>query len=216
MNDAAKDIVPEVMDLKSIALLPEQGAPAIADISVADGFFINTRRSDDFRLRAAVYEKLKHAQAALPAGYRFMVFEAYRSFAKQETLWKNTNRQMKERYPELDDESLFRLCENFTACPYDGIGSGHQCACAVDITLCDESGKEFSMGTDMHEKSPKTKTAADGLTQEETALRRILKTAMEDAGFINYPAEWWHFSYGDHQWAWLTKRTQAIYGILDI
>jgi len=209
-------IIPQVMDLKSITLLPEKDAPAIVEVNPQDGFFINARRSDDFRIRASIYAMLKQAQSSLPSGYRFMVFETYRSFAKQETLWNNTNKQMKERYPDLGDEDLFRICENFTACPYDGIGSGHQAACAVDITLCDENGTEYFMGTEMHEKSEKTKTEAAGLTAEETRLRALLRKSLEDAGFINYPAEWWHYSYGDHQWAFLTGRKEAFFGILDI
>jgi D-alanyl-D-alanine dipeptidase len=216
MSKAKGKIDPLVMDLKSIALLPEKTPPAIATVSSADGFFPNPKRSSDFRLRADVYKMLKDAQSRLPQGMHLMVFETYRSFAKQETLWRNTNKQMKEKYPQLSAEELFKLCENFTACPYDGIGSGHQCGCALDLTLCDAQGKEFYMGTEMHEKSPKTKTEAEGLTAEEHRLRQVLKKAMHDAGFINYPAEWWHFSYGDHQWAWLTGRKEAIYGILDI
>jgi D-alanyl-D-alanine dipeptidase len=210
------DIEPLVMDLKSIRLTPFNGTPAIAEVIQKDGFYPNPRRSSDFRIRASVYEMLKKAQASLPAGYRFMVFETYRAFAKQEKLWANTNKQMKERYPDLPEDKLFQLCENFTANPYDGIGSGHMAGCAIDLTLCDEQGKEFGMGTAMHEKNEKTKTECEGLTPEERTLRGILKKSMEDAGFINYPAEWWHYSYGDHQWAWLTGRKECIYGIIDI
>lgn len=204
------------MDLKSIALIPEKSPPAIVEVCEEDGFFINMKRNDDFRIRAEVYDRLKKAQAELPPGYRFMIFETYRAFSTQEKLWENTNKQMRERYPDLDDESIFRLCENFTANPYDGIGSGHMCAAAVDITLCDAQGKEFFMGTAMHEKSEKTKTDAPGLAPEEKKLRQILKDALENQGLINYPAEWWHFSYGDHQWAFLTGKTQALYGPIDI
>ena len=213
---AKADIIPEVMDLKSITLLPEDGTPAIATVSLEDGFFPNPRRNDDFRIRATVYDMLKDAAKRLPTGYHLMVFETYRSFAKQEKLWANTNKLMKERYPELDDTAFMQMCENFTANPYDGIGSGHMAACAIDLTLCDADGAEFDMGTAMHEKNEKTKTAAKGLTPAQEKMRGILKKAMEDAGFINYPAEWWHFSYGDHQWAWLTGRKDCFFGILDI
>jgi zinc D-Ala-D-Ala dipeptidase len=209
-------IEPLVMDLKSIKLIPEESTPEIATVSEADGFFINARRSTDFRIRATIYDMLKQARDALPDGFHLMVFETYRAFSKQEQLWKNTNKQMKERYPDLDETALMQMCENFTACPYDGIGSGHMAAAAIDLTLCDANGQEFYMGTDMHEKNEKTKTDVAGLTAEETRLRGILKAAMEDAGFINYPPEWWHYSYGDHQWAWLVGKDTAIYGILDI
>ena len=28
---------------------------------------------------------------------------------------------------------------------------------------------------------------------------------MTSAGFVNFPAEWWHWSYGDREWANLQK-----------
>ena len=37
---------------------------------------------------------------------------------------------------------------------------------------------------------------------------------MEKAGFINYPAEWWHWSYGDCYWAYFNK-CDAIYSPVD-
>ena len=35
---------------------------------------------------------------------------------------------------------------------------------------------------------------------------------MEQAGFVQHPNEWWHFSYGDQLWSWLNKKGNAIYG----
>ncbi len=42
--------------------------------------------------------------------------------------------------------------------------------------------------------------------------RDLLAAAMDAAGFINYPAEWWHWSYGDRYWAFQTSRDTALYG----
>jgi D-alanyl-D-alanine dipeptidase len=33
---------------------------------------------------------------------------------------------------------------------------------------------------------------------------------------VNYPAEWWHYSYGDRMWAAYSNRRTAIYGVLDM
>ncbi len=30
--------------------------------------------------------------------------------------------------------------------------------------------------------------------------RRLLVHAMEEAGFANYPGEWWHFDFGTQMW----------------
>ncbi|MBQ7252055.1 MAG: hypothetical protein IJS32_05580 [Kiritimatiellae bacterium] len=32
------------------------------------------------------------------------------------------------------------------------------------------------------------------------------------AGFANYPAEWWHFAFGDRLWAACRGKRRAIYG----
>jgi len=35
---------------------------------------------------------------------------------------------------------------------------------------------------------------------------------MAAAGFVNYPSEWWHWSYGDRYWAFTTGPSHARYG----
>lgn len=42
--------------------------------------------------------------------------------------------------------------------------------------------------------------------------RRVLFSVMTQAGFANYPDEWWHWSYGDQEWAQITKQSAAMYG----
>jgi D-alanyl-D-alanine dipeptidase len=36
---------------------------------------------------------------------------------------------------------------------------------------------------------------------------------MTDAGFANYPNEWWHFSWGDQMWAKMAGERAAHYGL---
>lgn len=35
---------------------------------------------------------------------------------------------------------------------------------------------------------------------------------MTAAGFVNYPSEWWHWSYGDRYWAVCEKQPHALFG----
>lgn len=42
--------------------------------------------------------------------------------------------------------------------------------------------------------------------------RRLLFWAMSEAGFVNNPTEWWHYSWGDQMWAKLTGGGRAHYG----
>jgi D-alanyl-D-alanine dipeptidase len=53
------------------------------------------------------------------------------------------------------------------------------------------------------------------------AHRQALLEAMASAGFTRHPEEWWHFSYGDQMWAWLSSRAsgtevKARYGRADL
>jgi len=42
--------------------------------------------------------------------------------------------------------------------------------------------------------------------------RRHLGRALTAEGFVNYPTEWWRWSFGDRYWALLTGAANACYG----
>jgi hypothetical protein len=44
------------------------------------------------------------------------------------------------------------------------------------------------------------------------ANRELLAQVLRGAGLVNYPTEWWHWSYGDRYWALMTGATAAVYG----
>ena len=79
--------------------------------------------------------------------------------------------------------------------------------------LCDNEGRELDMGTQYLEHNKKTKTRCKALTEEQRRNRRVLVDAMQRAGFVNYPAEWWHFSYGDKMWAAYSNKRAALYDV---
>ena len=39
-----------------------------------------------------------------------------------------------------------------------------------------------------------------------------LVRALRHAGLVNYPTEWWHWSYGERYWAFATGAEHARYG----
>jgi hypothetical protein len=53
---------------------------------------------------------------------------------------------------------------------------------------------------------------APGLSPAARARRQTLAETMTSAGFVNYPTEWWHWSFGDRYWAAMTAAPAAIYG----
>lgn len=198
-------------------ILDIQTLPDMVEITGEDGIFFNNSFTAERRVRRYIYQLLVRARQQLPSGYFFMVFEGYRSVSYQKKLWDEIVTKMRTQHPDLspDSEEFIALCDCFVANPYRQ-GSGHASGGAIDIALCDDKGKGYDMGGFVREFSQNAQTDADGLSDEAQHHRRILKTALESVGFINYPAEWWHYSFGDRLWAKLTKSRLAIFGPIDL
>jgi len=142
-----------------------------------------------FLVRRSVANRLSIAQKSLPKGIYIKVLSGYRSLDEQWKLWN-----------ENPDSSRI-------ANPRNG-GGGHQTGGAVDVTLIDADGNELDMGCGYLEFGCKTATTA-GWNKN----RKMLYDAMVvHAGFINYPNECWHYSYGDKMWAAYARKKYAIYG----
>lgn len=206
----------ELIDFDSVKLVEGRFPLEVVEISETDGFFLNSKFTSDFRIRKSIYDMMKAAQKRLPDNYCFMIYEAYRPLARQVALWKMATDYIEKEYPDASPQQKRDMTETFVADPFNGIGSGHQACCAIDISLCDKSGKEYNMGTACQEISPLSNTYAEGLGPEAIRNRKILVDALESEGFINYSSEWWHFSYGDHQWAYLKGVGEAFFGPIDI
>jgi hypothetical protein len=58
-------------------------------------------------------------------------------------------------------------------------------------------------------------TGAHSISAQARANRDLLGRALASAGFVNYPTEWWHWSYGDRYWALATGASAACYGPVD-
>jgi D-alanyl-D-alanine dipeptidase len=39
---------------------------------------------------------------------------------------------------------------------------------------------------------------------------------MTSVGFAPFDGEWWHFSYGDREWAYFYKKKNALYGQIKV
>ncbi|MBB5795315.1 D-alanyl-D-alanine dipeptidase [Streptomyces caelestis] len=96
----------------------------------------------------------------------------------------------------------------------------HSAGAAVDLTLADADGRELDMGTRMNatpeESAGACYTQADNISHQARSNRDVLGTALGAAGLVNYPTEWWHWSYGDRYWALTTGADAACYGPKDL
>ena len=69
------------------------------------------------------------------------------------------------------------------------------------------------MGWGFNQPGDGSRTAAP-VSSAARRHRDILAVAMSAAGFANYPAGWWHWSYGDRYWAFQSGHGTAVYGSL--
>ncbi|MFD5825952.1 M15 family metallopeptidase [Lentzea sp. NPDC060358] len=89
----------------------------------------------------------------------------------------------------------------------------HACGAAVDVSLCTVDADEVDLGTAVHDASTSlSRTDDPAVTGEARSNRDFLASALRGAGLVNYPRAWWHWSYGDRYWAYVTGSAQAFYG----
>lgn len=92
----------------------------------------------------------------------------------------------------------------------------HSTGGAVDIEIVDKDGLPLDFGmklSDWNVVPPDLcATQFDEITDAAASNRRLLVETLLAEGFVNYPREWWHFSYGDQYWAFSSASAQALYG----
>ena len=164
-------------------------------------------------LRRGVAERLQQAQRALPDGVRLLVMEGYRPYDLQEFYFNNHQRRLMDADPELTEQAAFMAASQFVSPPDV---APHVSGAAVDLTLLGTDGQPLDMGTPV-DASPEESDgacyfAADNISGTARENRTLLANALEGAGLVNYPTEWWHWSYGDRYWALTLGRSHAIFG----
>lgn len=163
------------------------------------------------RLELAV--RLWSAQAALPSGIGLRVVEGYRPAHRQQAIIDRYSAQLRAEHPGIGEPELHVLTSRYVA-PL--AVAPHVAGAAVDVTLVDSCGQELDMGTPIdatpEESGGRCYFAADGISREARANRNLLARVLCREGLVNYPTEWWHYSYGDRYWAVATRASAALYG----
>lgn len=166
----------------------------------------------DPRLRKSSQEMLNVAGNNLPAGYKLLVVTAYRPIWMQKEFYKRRLRQLALKHPLKMIFQYFEwknMVNRYTSPPG---GSSHQSGGAVDVTIVNPQGERLDMGTALTDFGPKVHTENGLITEVQRKNRKILYDAMTKAGFVNYPLEWWHYSYGDRMWAAYLGKEECFYG----
>ena len=168
------------------------------------------------RVRADLAARLQRANGLLPTGVRLLVVEGHRSEADQRRIIDRYSSEVAAAHPGIGSEELARLTSRFVA-PIEV--APHVAGAAVDLTLVDADGTELDLGTPIdatpEESDDACYFASPAISSTARAHRALLAEALEAAGLVNYPTEWWHWSYGDRYWALVTGAPAAPYGPVD-
>lgn len=169
------------------------------------------------KVRKSIANKLLEAEKHLPPGLSFLFSEGHRPISLQRTMFAEYYAQLAENHPDWNEARLRTETTKYVA-PSEDVPP-HSTGGAIDITLVDANGEEIDMGTILDETPDKNEnrnfTFADNISEKAKANRKILINVLSDVDFINYPAEWWHWSYGDKYWAYHTRHAASIYGSVE-
>jgi len=173
-------------------------------------------------MQRKAHDLLLLALDALPAEYGFLIWDAYRSRACQAAMFEWMRGEVRKRYPHLNDDENFEVAKRYMSPatePGDPYCPPHLSGGAIDLTLFSmETGEELDMGTPFDDCTERAEAMyfESSIDEAERLLRdrrRILRTAMQSAGFTPYEHEWWHFDYGNVFWSRATGKP-GIFGPL--
>ncbi|NUR88487.1 MAG: M15 family metallopeptidase [Nonomuraea sp.] len=164
-------------------------------------------------LRSGLLARLEKAESLLPWGYHLLIVEGYRPIATQSRYFTEYRDELITANPEMSPDEAFVLASRYVS-PVEV--APHTAGAAVDLTLCDPDGAEYDMGTQVNDNPEQSSgacyTAAANISASARRHRDLLAAALEPSGLVNYPTEWWHWSYGDRYWALTTGAPAAHYG----
>ncbi|GGK83057.1 M15 family metallopeptidase [Sphaerisporangium melleum] len=209
-----RDIV-LISDPRVTSIPVEESGEALADVRGVLG--VDGRLADPqgayAHLREGLLNRLQDAQRHLPDGYRLLVVEGYRPPVLQRRYFEEYKDELRAAFPEMPPDELHVAASRYVS-PIEV--APHTAGAAVDLTLATEDGVELDMGTPVNANPEQSDgacyTDAPNISAGAREHREILSAALESAGLVNYPTEWWHWSYGDRYWAMTTGAATAIYG----
>ncbi|MFE4540003.1 M15 family metallopeptidase [Streptomyces scopuliridis] len=204
-------------DPKVAAIPVRECGACLADLRLDGRLLVDPRKQDDsdsfFFLREGVLERLCRAQAELPGDLRLLVVEGYRPPELQRRYFEDYSAELRAEQPGWSEEQLRTATSRFVSPPEI---APHSAGAAVDLTLADADGNELDLGTPMNATPEESAGAcysdAAAIDGQARGNREILGSVLRAADFVNYPTEWWHWSFGDRYWALVTGAAAACYG----
>ena len=123
--------------------------------------------------------------------------------------------QQIERLADVQDEETRRdLAHNWIADPDI---AGHPTGGAVDVEIISlQTGESIGFGTDYcNLDTPSSAMFAPDISDEAKRNRMLLRSLMMNEGFLPFDGEWWHYDFGNKEWALQVGQDRALYSAVD-
>lgn len=178
---------------------------------------------DYTKMRLTIYKKLVEAQKLLPNNLRFCIYEAYRSLDTQKMIFEKHYQQIQNLHPDWPKDKCFDETTKLVFPVINKDGSAnippYATGGAFDVYLIDGKGSIVDMGICVKDwlsdvDGELSATNSNKISAAAKENRKIMLEALSAVGFVNYPTEYWHWSYGDRYWAYNKQVANAIYGLI--
>lgn len=136
--------------------------------------------------------------------YKLEIVYGYRTLSIQQLLYQQVKQKLQSKY---SDKQLTEAIHRYIAIPSV---SGHPTGGAVDVQII-ENTSPINFGTKIWQFSPDSYSYSPFVSKVSQINRLLLKSIMLSVGFAPFDGEWWHFSYGDKEWAKYYGKPYAIY-----
>jgi D-alanyl-D-alanine dipeptidase len=136
--------------------------------------------------------------------YNLQIVYGYRALEIQKRLFKKFMNKYRKHFSGTE---LLEAVHRNIAVPEI---SGHPTGGAVDLQIV-ENGKPLEFGTKIWEFNKDSYTFSPFITNTASKNRKLLRELMLSEGFAPFDGEWWHFSFGDREWAAYYGKSFAIY-----
>lgn len=170
----------------------------------------------NYLLRQTVVEKLKQVEKQLQSinsNYSIQIQSGFRDMSKQIKMFKKQLSLISQKRFYQNSIDLYEKVHQYIAVPSV---AGHPTGGAVDLLIIDKNtNKPIDFGSDYLDfNNPNIKFYSKTISLVAKKNRTILRQIMTNNNFAPYDGEWWHFSYGDKEWAFYYKKPNAIYNQL--
>lgn len=200
------------VDLAKIPVIPddEPMVPLIATDSLAYqqiGKDMKPITGNEIYVRETVATKLGEASLRLARedkNFALQVVYGYRALSVQTKLFEKFKQELSNRF---SGDDLLEEVHKLIAVPSV---AGHPTGGAIDVQII-RNGKPLDFGTDIWTFDRKSYTYSNEVSNLAMLYRFKLRHLLKAVGFAPFNGEWWHFSYGDKEWAAYYEQSNAIY-----